>query len=62
MSYLDTASGQIVAAAPELERAAFIRRTYTHLAGAILAFAGLTARTPRGAPLRPATTRDWPET
>ena len=35
MSYLDTASGQIVAAAPELEHAAFIRRTYTHLAGAI---------------------------
>jgi FtsH-binding integral membrane protein len=42
MSYLDTASGQIVAQAPELERAAFIRRTYIHLAGAILAFAGLT--------------------
>ncbi len=43
MSYLDTASGQIVAHAPDIERAAFIRRTYGHLAGAILAFACLTA-------------------
>src|SRR5262245_7822674 len=33
----------IVENAPALERAAFIRRTYAHLAGAILAFIGLEA-------------------
>ena len=33
----------IVEHAPASERAAFIRRTYAHVAGAILAFAGLEA-------------------
>ncbi len=41
MSYLDTGSGQIVANAAENERAAFIKRTYLHLGGAIAAFAVL---------------------
>lgn len=41
MSYLDINSGQVVADAPESERAAFIRRTYLHLGGAIIAFVGL---------------------
>ena len=41
MSYLDTSSGQIVAKVPETERANFIKRTYLHLGGAILAFAVL---------------------
>jgi len=36
-------SDRVVAAAMPSERAAFIRRTYSHLAGAILAFAGLEA-------------------
>ncbi len=39
MSYLDIGSGQVVANAPETERANFIKRTYVHLAGAIAAFA-----------------------
>jgi uncharacterized protein len=42
MSYADYAPGYVPAAeAPAQARAAFIRRTYLHLAGAILAFAGL---------------------
>ena len=41
MSYLDMSSGQVVAQAPATERAGFIRRTYLHLAGAVLAFAAL---------------------
>ena len=41
MSYLDTGSGQIVANAAENERAAFIKRTYLHLGGAIATFAVL---------------------
>lgn len=44
MSYsLDSYQGEVVAAAPVNERVAFIRRTYAHLAGAILAFVGLEA-------------------
>ena len=39
MSYLDTASGAVVSALPGEQKAAFIRRTYGHLAGAIAAFA-----------------------
>jgi len=39
MSYLDAGSGKIVANAAETERANFIKRTYLHLGGAILAFA-----------------------
>jgi len=39
MSHLDIGTGQIVANAPEAERANFIKRTYVHLAGAIAAFA-----------------------
>ena len=39
MSQLDINSGQVVANASEDERAGFIRRTYLHLSGAILAFA-----------------------
>jgi len=44
MSYLvDDYHGEgTAAAAPVNERVAFIRRTYAHLAGAILAFAGIT--------------------
>lgn len=41
MAQLDIASGAIVANASETERAAFIRRTYLHLGGAILAFMGV---------------------
>lgn len=41
MSYLDTASGTIVSRASGSERAGFIRRTFTHLAGAIVVFAVL---------------------
>lgn len=41
MAYLDTYSGTLVANASDIERAGFIRRTYLHLGGAILAFAGL---------------------
>lgn len=39
MSHLDIGTGQIVANAAETERASFIKRTYVHLAGAIVAFA-----------------------
>ncbi|MEM7360701.1 MAG: Bax inhibitor-1 family protein [Pseudomonadota bacterium] len=39
MSYLNVASGAVVAELPGEQRAAFIRRTYGHLAGAIAAFA-----------------------
>ncbi len=39
MSYLDVGSGQIVANAAKTERTNFIKRTYLHLAGAIIAFA-----------------------
>jgi FtsH-binding integral membrane protein len=39
MSHLDIGTGQIVANAAESERASFIKRTYTHLAGAIAVFA-----------------------
>src|SRR5437016_5240540 len=38
---MDYALGRIAAEARADERAAFVRRTYLHLAGAILAFAGL---------------------
>lgn len=41
MAQLDINAGTLVADAGETERAAFIRRTYLHLGGAILAFAGL---------------------
>ncbi len=39
MAYLDIDNGTLVANASESERAGFIRRTYLHLAGAIVAFA-----------------------
>ena len=39
MSFLDAGTGQIVANAAESERAAFIKRTYLHLGGAIAAYA-----------------------
>jgi len=39
MSHFDASTGQIVANAAESERASFIKRTYVHLAGAIVAFA-----------------------
>jgi len=43
-SYLvDGYHGETAATAPVSARVAFIRRTYAHLAGAILAFVGLTA-------------------
>ncbi|MGB0847037.1 MAG: Bax inhibitor-1/YccA family protein [Thiolinea sp.] len=38
MAHLDIGSGALVANASESERAGFIRRTYLHLGGAILAF------------------------
>ncbi len=38
MSHLDINSGRVVANASESERAGFIRRTYMHVGGAILAF------------------------
>lgn len=41
MAHLDIHSGVLVANANETERAGFIRRTYLHLGGAILAFAGV---------------------
>ncbi len=42
MSYLvDGYHGETVASAPASERVAFIRRTYAHLAGAVLAFVGI---------------------
>ena len=43
MSYLDVASGQVVAELPGEMKAGFIRRTYGHLALAIAAFAVLEA-------------------
>ena len=44
MSYLvDGYHGDAVASAPPSERVRFIRRTYAHLAGAVLAFVGLEA-------------------
>jgi uncharacterized protein len=44
MSYLvDGYHGETVAAAPVSERVRFIRRTYGHLVGAVLAFVGLEA-------------------
>jgi FtsH-binding integral membrane protein len=44
MSYLvDGYHGETVAAAPASERVRFIRRTYAHVAGAVLAFVGLSA-------------------
>lgn len=43
MAQLDIASGTIVANASENERAGFIRRTYLHLGGAILAFTAVEA-------------------
>ena len=44
MSYLvDSYHGETAAAAPVSERVAFIRRTYAHVLGAILAFVGLSA-------------------
>ena len=39
MSFLDASTGQIVANAGESERAAFIKRCYLHLGGAIAAYA-----------------------
>lgn len=39
MSYLNAGSGSVVAALPGEEKASFIRRTYSHLAIAIAAFA-----------------------
>lgn len=39
MSFMDAGTGQIVANAAESERAAFIKRTYLHLGGAIAAYA-----------------------
>lgn len=41
MAHLDIHSGTLVANASETERAGFIRRTYLHLGGAILAFVGI---------------------
>ena len=41
MSYIARADAMSVATAVPDERAAFIRRTYTHLAGAIAVFAAL---------------------
>lgn len=41
MAYLDIHSGVLAANASETERAGFIRRTYLHLGGAILAFVGV---------------------
>ena len=43
MSQMDIGSGRIVANAAESERAAFIKRTYVHLAGAIAIFAVVEA-------------------
>jgi len=43
MGHLDVGTGQIVANAAETERAGFIKRTYTHLAGAIAVFAVIEA-------------------
>ncbi len=43
MSYLNAGSGAVVSQLPEEARAGFIRRTYTHLAGAIALFALIEA-------------------
>jgi FtsH-binding integral membrane protein len=43
MSFLDAGTGQIVANAAESERAAFIKRTYLHLGGAIVAYAAVVS-------------------
>ncbi len=43
MSYLNAGSGTVVSQLPEEARAGFVRRTYTHLAGAIGLFALLEA-------------------
>ena len=43
MSYLNAGSGTVVSQLPDEARAGFIRRTYTHLAGAIAAFAFVEA-------------------
>ena len=43
MSFLDAGTGQIVANAAESERAAFIKRTYLHLGGAIAVYAVVVA-------------------
>jgi hypothetical protein len=43
MSYLNVASGAVVSELPGEQRAGFIRRTYTHVAGAIAVFAILEA-------------------
>ena len=50
MSYLvDDYYGEPAAMAPPSERVRFIRRTYLHLAGAVLAFVGASAaRNDRG--------------
>ena len=40
-TYYENANGLTVAESAPADRAAFIRRTYIHLAGAILAFVGL---------------------
>ena len=39
MSYLDTATGTVVSRAPANERVSFIRKTFLHLAGAVVVFA-----------------------
>ena len=44
MSYLDVASGAVVSELPGEQKAAFIRRTYGHLAAAIAAFAFVEAQ------------------
>ena len=44
MSYLDVASGAVVSELPGEQKAAFIRRTYGHLALAIAAFALVEAQ------------------
>ena len=43
MSYLNVGSGAVVSELPGEQRATFIRKTYTHLAGAIAVFAILEA-------------------
>lgn len=43
MSQLDINAGMLVANASETERSTFIRKTYLHLGGAILAFAAIEA-------------------
>lgn len=43
MSQLDINAGMLVANASEVERSTFIRKTYLHLGGAILAFAAVEA-------------------